>query len=407
MNKILLKYFPDTTSKLAFLLALFPTCSIIGFLHFPPVLYYLCLFVLWLYGIFRRTIVINPVMLLVILSAILSILWGNPPSFFLSWERLGLFIFSTAILSPLVQTYSLMKIRSIAFKWLLYFSVAIAVLSFPCYFIGINYMVSTIRSISNDATGWFGGLTINSMLLGPISSIASSYLLWIYLKYKTSLKTLQKFFLLLALFASICSLLLTASRGSFIAMLVGLFSVLYLFYRHNISGFLRTILTILLLLLICFPIYQPYTKGLVEKQEANITTGGTFSSRVDKWDNRIAEFKQSPLFGVGFASVDPKNTKDYDGKSIEPGSSWLAIFSMTGMLGGCTIVCLLLYYYYYLYQLSEDFNYSLYLALLNVFIVHMMTEGYIFSAGNYLFFYFWLLIGTISSLKIRDNEKEL
>lgn len=393
----------DRHTALSFFLTFIPICSIVGFMPYNNTVYYVCLFSIFVYGILKQGTYINFWMLILVCVAIISILWNNPLSIFKAWHRLGLFILVTSVVSPLIQSKALMEIRLTAFDWLVIFAIGIAVMSFFCYFAGINYMNPTKFSIDNDAVGWFGGLTVHSMLLGPIAAIAATCLLWLYFVKRKQFSTVKKGIILAFFCCSCCCVLLTSSRGSFISMIIGIISVLYFTFKSSYSKLLRIGFYVALISVLTFPVYRPFADNLIEKQQSNMEKGGTFSSRADKWNNRIAEFKESPFFGVGFASLNPKNTNDYSDKAIEPGSSWLAIFSMTGLLGGCTVLYILLYCYVFLYRNLNNHRCILYLSLLNVFVVHMSTEGYIFAAGSFMFFSFWLLLGAIYSYKYQLN----
>jgi len=43
-------------------------------------------------------------------------------------------------------------------------------------------------------------------------------------------------------------------------------------------------------------------------------------------------------------------------------------------------------------------------GLLFLFIVHMMAEGYVLSAGSGLFFYFWLVMGNIEIIRKQQHN---
>lgn len=391
--------------KLAFLLVFIPFCSIIGFMPYHDLAYYIILLLVLIYGfVSSRSVSIDIWMLMIVVAALLSLLWGNPSAIFKSWERFIFFIVVISVISPLITNHSFIRIRVLSFQWVLYLVCFIAISSFFCYFLGINYM--RYYSIDNTAAGWFGGITVHSMILGPISAISTTYLLWLYFKEKDFLSRMKKILLLVGVFCSFGSVLSTASRGSFVAVLVGIISVLYFSFKENLMKLLRIFLLTSLVVVIGFPIYAPLAKNLVIKQSANVESGGTFSSRSSKWGNRIAEFKSSPIFGIGFASVDSRNVDDYDGHTIEPGSSWLGVLSMTGMIGGISVLGLIIRCYVLLGKRIKSCESVLLLSLLNTLIVHMMTEGYIFAAGSILFFVFWLLVGVIPVIKLDCRLKE-
>ncbi|MDP2455208.1 MULTISPECIES: hypothetical protein [unclassified Kaistella] len=96
-------------------------------------------------------------------------------------------------------------------------------------------------------------------------------------------------------------------------------------------------------------------------------------------------------FSIGF---------DSDSGKVEPGSSWLALLSMTGIAGFILIVFIFLSALIYLFKNKNDYIISGILgSLLLFFMIHMSAEGYILAAGSLLFFYIWLLLGVIEGYK--------
>lgn len=90
---------------------------------------------------------------------------------------------------------------------------------------------------------------------------------------------------------------------------------------------------------------------------------------------------------------------------IEPGSSWLAILSMTGIAGFAFFMTLLFSTVSKLYALFKEDNDDwalLHLGILAVFAIHFIAEGYVFSGGGALCFLFWFFFGCAYSYA-RDN----
>jgi O-antigen ligase len=128
-----------------------------------------------------------------------------------------------------------------------------------------------------------------------------------------------------------------------------------------------------------------------------------FFTRAALWDMRIQEFESSPLIGVGFASVDPEISTRFDEEEgrVEPGSSWLAVLSMTGLLGFIPIVIMILKCGIFMFKDKNQPLLSAFLGgMLFLFVVHMFAEGYVLSAGSGLFFYFWLTVGMIEAYRV-------
>lgn len=113
--------------------------------------------------------------------------------------------------------------------------------------------------------------------------------------------------------------------------------MLFLVYRNNVRRVFKIITITVAVIGISFPVWYPYTENVRMKQEANLKAGGSFQSRETLWRDRIAEFKENPMLGSGFASINKEVIKAKDkinaNGGIEPGSSWLFILSSVGLLG--------------------------------------------------------------------------
>ena len=329
----------------------------------------------------------------------LELLLANPPSLFQCWLRMPLFAIVFICFSPLIKNQHAIQFRHnvmMAFSWM---SVFVAISSFFAYFMGINKMTSFEgETLLNTTGGTFGGITWHSMTLAPLSAIASVYL------SHTALMTKRKIYWILCVM-SIGSLFFASSRSALLAMIAGQIVVFY-YHSANKREFFKRVMVVVLLIAISYPLWDSALSGFEAKNASNIRSGGTiFNSRLDKWSHRISEFISSPVWGVGLPSVGIDDTGSYMRGSgiIEPGSSWLAVFSMTGIVGALFILS----FFYKAVRnaiLSVSPKRQVYLGTLVVFIVHMFAEGYIFSGGSFLCVYAWASMGACYDLKYYEDE---
>lgn len=307
---------------------------------------------------------------------------------FKSIPRFILFLMVTLAVSPCLVSDISLKFRTLLCRNLMLILILASLGSFAAYFLGINYMnniyTGTVGNISN--TGLFGGLFLHSMLLGPIAAISALAFFNIYQDKKDYIS------IFLFLIAS-ATTTLSASRGAFIALAV---PVAYsLFMMRNVDGMKKRIIWVLIITTIAaIPVSDRFTSGLRNKQKNNEEEGGTFSSRNELWSYRIEEFKSSPLWGVGFAAVNPEIDETYDKKTgtIEPGSSHLAVLSMTGLLGFVPYIFIIIYSFM---AVKGDKNGASRFrrCVLITFMVHGIVEGYALAGGSPLCFLYWLFIG--------------
>ena len=111
-----------------------------------------------------------------IVISLLSLLLNRVNPVFHAYERLVLFTLLLLSFSPLLQSDSARDFRAKVFVMILWGAVLISLISFCCYFLGINYMKIEGSSYLLNKAGTFGGITTQSMALGPISGIATLFM---------------------------------------------------------------------------------------------------------------------------------------------------------------------------------------------------------------------------------------
>ena len=361
-------------------------------------LYYAILIIALLMTFFQATIKrLSVSMSFIYICCMLSILLNDIPTVYQPWARFGLFVIVTVIASPFIQSNFYDKFRINLFKYIHNLLILIIVFSIPA-------IVLNERSI----TGMFTGVTNHSMLLAPISAVTL-----ITLIYYLYINKLNRILLLILIAFFFFFLLLAASRISLAGFVLAMVFFFYRKNRHNMREFAKTGISILAIFILTYPLWNGYMEGIEKKNEAaiNAETGeaNLASSRETLWTQRIEEFKSSPIVGIGFCYA-PYVTgyEKYSGEAmfretstgvIEPGSSWLGVLSMTGLLGFLGIISLWISSFRMCFKMEKKDNlYAIYLSSIMVFwSVHMIAEGEIFSAGGVLCFMVWLGVGTVQA----------
>ncbi|MCM1177490.1 MAG: O-antigen ligase family protein [Ruminococcus flavefaciens] len=369
--------------KLALVYAVLMISRAVGFIHVTEIVYYVVLAVMALYCLSKFNKV-EMILCLMLLYFVVNIFIASPPALFKPWSRLVFFTLLLICTSPLLQSKKLCQLRRQTFNAVMWLVSILSVLTFFCYFLGINFMYIAPEFNMYNTVGTFGGLFNQSMMMGPIAGASTIFLSYHYFESK------QKWYLIFAL-CCVGSVFLSSSRVSFMCTVAGTLVMLYKATGGQ-GRFIKIIASTILIATITFPLWGSITEKLVQKQTNNLEAGSTFSSRENKWEARIAEFESSPVFGIGFASVD-KNLDDTGiGGVVEPGSSWLAVLSMTGIIGFCFFILIFYTAYKYCKRMKSPDD-ALLLGLLVLFAVHMVAEGYVFAAGSFLCFFLWMVIG--------------
>jgi O-antigen ligase len=182
---------------------------------------------------------------------------------------------------------------------------------------------------------------------------------------------------------------------------------------HRRQGFLVIAMAITALVAVGF-VQSARSSDAVERDlEAGIyselTAKGTNDTRGHLWAARLEEYMSSPVIGVGFQQQRIYR-KDTDENFLEPGSSYLAVLSMTGTVGLIGFVWLVVSLFSSLFTSTSAVP-TAYQDLLRgwtaFFAVHLIIEGYIFACGSLLCFLFWLTAGCSMSLHSLGRRKQM
>lgn len=326
-------------------------------------------------------------------ACVLSLVFNQPPAIFQPWYRLGYFLVLLLALTPLTASRPLNEFRLNLFFWLMRFCVFIGAGSFAGYFLGINYMRHNTSGMINVA-GLFGGLVWQSITLGLLAGLGLVYLTVLHMENRKS-GPRELYIRLGLMVACLGSILLSASRSALLAALVGVGYVFFMYFRHSPKKLFRVLIALFFLGIVLVPFVQHFGANTLAKQQANVGMGSAMASRSHLWEDRGNEFASSPLYGVGFASQKIVSFKQSLVTGIiEPGTSYGAVFAMTGLLGGIPFLFILFgNLFKRAYRTPGSPPVSAAQAALALFSVHMIAEGYVFAAGSGLSAVFWATIG--------------
>lgn len=342
---------------------------------------------------------VNKVWAAFLLFIPLSIILASPDEVFQPWLRYGLFVFMYLVASGILQSNRAIKFRRQSLNITLTFCVLLSVGSFFAYFLGINLFEDRFYGgyilDYEGAAGNFSGLMTHSMLLGPVSGIAM-----VFLYYKATMLHKRWIWILIVMCAG--SVLFSSSRAAIVAAAIG-FMVTTYYTSENRAQFMKRLVVVILALVVTFPLWRVATSAVAEKQEQRLEAGGgVLDSRSNKMVCRIEEFQSSPIWGIGFSSVDTnKDVYNPLTGTIEPGTSWLAVLSMTGIIG--FILFLSIFITCFKQSLSNQYSIQL-TGLLAFFAVHLLVEGYVFAASNPVCYMFWLILGCSFDYKNHKDD---
>lgn len=325
-------------------------------------------------------------------ACFLSLIVNDPPYFFKPWSRLIVYTLVLFVVSPFLVSFHANKIRFKVLLYLLDIVVLLSIGSFIAYFFGINLFVHYGRKMEITDIGHFSGIMNHSIALGHFAGISAVYLLVRALSGKGLLK------IIMAISCICCygACLFSASRNGIVSCMVASIAVFIGFYRKRLFKGLCVLLLIVGVAASTYTGWGWAMKFVQTKNELNIELGdNVFYSREKKFDARIAEFKSSPIIGIGYYAINPDLDKvEFSTGQIEPGSSWLAIASMTGILGFIPFFLICFVSLKRAWTMQNQLTSTLLFSLLCFYCVHMIYEGYIIAPRSIFGLFFWLIISS-------------
>lgn len=324
-------------------------------------------------------------LLLTIIGSIFS-MYGTQA--LLNWAGWCLIVIA---LGPCVIGGSAQQMRQISWGIFRLFFVGIGVLSFFWYLAGLPVL----------GRGAFTGVMVHSMLLAPIAGFAVIFLMHRAIKNRSIIAACFSFL-------SVLSCLLSGSRSATVSTVFGLLVLLFLWFLRleRRQGIFAVSVVCFGLLVSVMSFKMVWDSDLSYRYTSTLQQKALNNSRDRLWAARLQEFKDNPIAGVGIGVgyvgewVGAVQTESGD-INVEPGSSYLAILSMTGLLGVLGFVLVMVRLIRLCRPLKVKIrnadNIELF-AVLVFFAIHMTAEGYIFAVGNSLCLFFWLSLGRLQDL---------
>jgi O-antigen ligase len=379
--------------------------SIAGFVHHPNA-YYIFMGLLGLVIIVKSRLkfyIGQPWILMFLFACLISLVVNNPPDYFNAWNRLGLYVLVLVIVSPLFTSPSIAEIRRKILHYIMVSCVLLSVGSFFAYFLGINFFDRGDGYLEIGA-GNFSGLMNHSIVLGHFAGLSTAFMLSKTLAIE---KWKKRLFLIAITFICFGACLLSASRNGIISCLAACMIVFISYFRKNLSRGILIGTSVVLIALAAFPVWGNLTDFLREKNERNVELGGSIVfSREQKFNARIMEFKSSPITGIGFCTIDQRyDTVNLNNGQIEPGSSLLAVASMTGILGLISFLFICLLSFKRAWKLGDRYESCLLTSLLVFYLIHQISEGYLLAPRSFFTLVFWLILGAIYGSASREDHE--
>lgn len=316
-------------------------------------------------------------LLAVAISCLFSPMRGQAVRKGIGW----LFLFG--LLGPFLSAPAFVTFRSLAWSYCRSFILFAGISSIFWYF---------LRLPTIGTGGSFTGIMSHCMLTGPVTAMAC------LLAVLQGVRRKSYWWGLIGLLC-IVPALAAGSRSALLSLMAGLLVIIFLIKR------LRILIIFLLPMLLFYHIATPRSEinlddnTVLGEMTSTLRTKGVLNTREELWESRIAEFKAYPFFGMGVGMGQGAGIAEKKGRvNIEPGSSYLAILSMTGAVGGLAFAILFLTLAARFFRNQPEISSIERLELLSILMllsVHAAAEGWILAVGSLLALIFWLAVGRL------------
>lgn len=297
------------------------------------------------------------------------------------------FVLMIACASPMFSSYKAFVFRTKLLYALCIILPLVTLANLYAYQIGVNMYVE-IMTLERVAAYNFSGYLHHPMWLAAINGMSNVSLLYLFYRQKDSNWWIKGVFiglLVLSLYLSVVA----ASRAALAASLLAMAAMVYL--ESKTSGkLIRSIIVVGILAYLFIPFITSDSTAMQTK--VNAEERGEASSRDVAWGNRIDEFKESPLWGIGFATGKTLDGWKTSG-TLETGSGWLAILSQTGLVGVLLFLVFIKRSVVTIDEIKEEGGLLVLFACVFVYLcAHSVFEGYIYTAGYCPCMFFWLTL---------------
>lgn len=304
--------------------------------------------------------------------------------------RLVLFSFILILTCPIYTSLKWHLYKKEIIKNLFVGFIGVVLINLYAKIIGFN-LRAMMQQWENLTDKQFSGFCNQPMWLAAAAAVSTIYCA--YLVFVQTEKTrLQQYLYIVLLLCSIYVTMISGSRSAFLAAMGATCIVLYLLVKNKVR-LIKYIVSAIVVAVVLSPIFldRKTFGAMMAKQEYQKEVGETSRDKI--WSDRMAEFKSSPLIGVGFGAHGVGDNKEVS--TVETGGGWISILAQTGIIGLVLAMCIIFKAFTPIRKIRQDNSMMVIYAAYFFFIVHSIVEGYMFQGGWYLCFIFWLVIGLL------------
>lgn len=245
----------------------------------------------------------------------------------------------------------------------------------------------------------FSGFASHPMWTSCAAAISTTFFVSLVFR-ESEMKNLQKYVCYGMILISLYITMISASRAAFFLSLACSALIIWM-QTEKVTAFMRNALIVVFTALFFAPFLIDNSSAMRNKKNGlEVTTKNT--SRDVLWAERIAEFKSSPIIGIGFAAYGV-GAKKQVGRN-ESGGGFITVLAQTGIIGLLFIVLIWVAAIVMPRNIGNDPDLILIYCSFMFFSIHSILEGYMFQGGWYLCLIIWLIIGFMIEHKTLPEE---
>ena len=264
---------------------------------------------------------------------------------------------------------------------------------------GINLIRVDEYMLEMGRVAEFSGFASYAMWTGCSAALSAVFFTSIAFR-KIRKGVVARIFSYVMILVSLYITMISGSRSAFFLSLACIVLVIAL-QTEKIGKFLKVAFVLGITAIFFVPFLEDNSQAMMQKKNGlEITVEET--SRDALWAQRIAEFKSSPIFGIGFAAHGVGDAKRV-GRN-ESGGSYISVLAQAGIVGVIFIALIWGAVFMLPKKIGKDPDVILLYSGFVFFCFHSIVEGYMFQAGWYLCLIIWMIIGVMIEHKLYGRQ---
>lgn len=255
---------------------------------------------------------------------------------------------------------------------------------------GINQITPNEFMMTTGKVTEFSGFCTHPMWTSAASALSTLLFTSMAFRSYASHKWMKGLYFALIVI-SLYVVVISGSRSAFVLALACSLLIIKM-QSQKASALFRNITIIAIATVVFSPFIMKNAGAMLQKKNSfEITVENT--SRDALWSQRMAEFKSSPIIGIGFAAHGIGLNKAV-GRN-ESGGGYISVLAQTGIIGIYFIFAIWFSAFMLPKSIGKNSNTILTYCTFVFMTIHSIVEGYMFQGGWYLCLVIWLIIGVM------------